>query len=145
MLPNCQLSCHSCKTDSEEQPKQKSQCGTGKESKCCNKEDSESCEYWASIGECEKNPNFMLKECKLSCHACRRSFPKLRAQKCRDNGMTKEVRQKFLNMHNKYRSLVAKGKAKEKKGGNAPKAARMMKMVYDCDIEESAMRHAVGC
>ena len=28
----------------------------------------ESCEHWALIGECEKNPGYMLKECATSCH-----------------------------------------------------------------------------
>ncbi|KAL6742286.1 hypothetical protein Aduo_015450 [Ancylostoma duodenale] len=59
--------------------------------------------------------------------------------------MTREQRLKFLDMHNNFRSMVAKGQAKDAYGGNAPTAARMKKMVYDCDIEESAMRHAKGC
>ncbi|PIO63981.1 SCP-like protein [Teladorsagia circumcincta] len=59
--------------------------------------------------------------------------------------MTDVVREIFLNKHNHYRSLVAKGLAKDKFGGNAPKAARMRKMVYDCDVEASALRHAEKC
>ncbi|EPB75398.1 SCP-like protein [Ancylostoma ceylanicum] len=59
--------------------------------------------------------------------------------------MTNEQRQKFLDMHNSYRSMVAKGQAKDGYGGNAPRAARMKKMMYDCAIEESAMRHAKRC
>jgi glutathione peroxidase len=32
------------------------------------KEDAnENCNYWASIGECSKNPGYMLKNCALSC------------------------------------------------------------------------------
>jgi hypothetical protein len=27
----------------------------------------ESCEYWASVGECDINPNYMLENCALSC------------------------------------------------------------------------------
>mmetsp|Transcript_27164 Transcript_27164/g.37430 ORF Transcript_27164/g.37430 Transcript_27164/m.37430 type:complete len:229 (-) Transcript_27164:214-900(-) len=27
----------------------------------------ESCNYWASLGECKKNPNYMLENCKKSC------------------------------------------------------------------------------
>ncbi|XP_065060849.1 zinc metalloproteinase nas-15-like isoform X2 [Rhopilema esculentum] len=28
------------------------------------------CSYWASIGECQKNPNYMLTNCKKSCQRC---------------------------------------------------------------------------
>ena len=28
------------------------------------------CPYWAGIGECEANPNYMLVHCKLSCGVC---------------------------------------------------------------------------
>ena len=28
------------------------------------------CEYWASIGECKKNPDYMLKTCGKSCNSC---------------------------------------------------------------------------
>ncbi|EYC30647.1 hypothetical protein Y032_0004g1697 [Ancylostoma ceylanicum] len=59
--------------------------------------------------------------------------------------MSDTARQKFLDMHNEYRSLVAKGQAKDKLGGNAPKAARMKKMVYDCGIEATAMKPAKRC
>ncbi|KAE9413020.1 hypothetical protein Angca_006254, partial [Angiostrongylus cantonensis] len=63
------------------------------------------------------------------------------------NGMTDEARNAMLNEHNRLRSLVAKGLAENPKGDNgyAPKAARMLKMVYDCKIEESASRHAQKC
>nr|CDJ98169.1 SCP extracellular domain containing protein [Haemonchus contortus] len=54
------------------------------------------------------------------------------ASMCPDtNGMSDEVRQTFVNKHNAYRTLVAKGEAKNAKeiGGYAPKAARMLKVV----------------
>ncbi|KAK6024142.1 SCP-like protein [Ostertagia ostertagi] len=55
---------------------------------------------------------------------------------CKANtGMTDDLREIFLKKHNYYRSFVAKGLAKDKFGGYAPKAARMLKMVYDCEIE----------
>ncbi|VDM76344.1 unnamed protein product [Strongylus vulgaris] len=44
-----------------------------------------------------------------------------------------------------FRSLVAKGQAADKLGGNAPKAANMYKMKYDCEIEKIAARHAAKC
>jgi hypothetical protein len=33
-------------------------------------DDEEECKYWSRIGECDSNPNYMLKHCKLSCKAC---------------------------------------------------------------------------
>jgi len=33
-------------------------------------DDHEQCKLWAESGECDKNPAFMNKECKLSCFAC---------------------------------------------------------------------------
>ncbi|KHJ82217.1 SCP-like protein, partial [Oesophagostomum dentatum] len=59
--------------------------------------------------------------------------------------MTNEVRQAFLNKHNELRSRVARGQERDGAGGNAPMAAKMLKMVYDCDVENSAMRHAQKC
>ncbi|KAK5966511.1 hypothetical protein GCK32_014847 [Trichostrongylus colubriformis] len=55
----------------------------------------------------------------------------------RSNGMTEELRKVVVDEHNKYRSLVAKGLAPNPvAGGNAPKAARMFKMSYDCSVED---------
>ncbi|KAK6725921.1 hypothetical protein RB195_004317 [Necator americanus] len=59
--------------------------------------------------------------------------------------MTKEARQKFLEMHNSLRSSVALGEAKDGAGGNAPKAAKMKKMKYDCKVEKTAMKNAKQC
>ena len=28
------------------------------------------CQNWANVGECDKNPNYMLEKCKWSCNAC---------------------------------------------------------------------------
>uniref|UniRef100_A0A0N4WTQ2 SCP domain-containing protein n=1 Tax=Haemonchus placei TaxID=6290 RepID=A0A0N4WTQ2_HAEPC len=68
------------------------------------------------------------------------------ASMCPDNnGMSDEVRQAFLDKHNAYRTLVAKGEAQNGIGGNAPKAARMLKMKYDCAIEENTMNFAKKC
>ncbi|PIO68349.1 SCP-like protein [Teladorsagia circumcincta] len=65
---------------------------------------------------------------------------------CSDaEGMNDELRQVFLDEHNKYRSLVAKGLAKNKLGGYAPKAARMLKMTYDCDVEANTMQYVKKC
>ncbi|VDM63283.1 unnamed protein product [Angiostrongylus costaricensis] len=72
----------------------------------------------------------------------------MRSGSCnRNNGMTDEARNTFLNEHNKLRSLVAKGMAENPLGSNgyAPKAARMLKMVYDCTVEQTALNHARQC
>ncbi|PIO68350.1 SCP-like protein [Teladorsagia circumcincta] len=59
--------------------------------------------------------------------------------------MTDEARQMFLDKHNQYRSLVAKGQANNGQGGFAPKASRMSKMNYDCAAEASVMSWLTQC
>uniref|UniRef100_A0A7I4Z3F9 SCP-like protein n=1 Tax=Haemonchus contortus TaxID=6289 RepID=A0A7I4Z3F9_HAECO len=59
--------------------------------------------------------------------------------------MTDAARQKFLDTHNYLRSRVAQGLEPDALGGNAPKASKMLKMVYDCDIEASAIKHSQKC
>ncbi|KAK5979324.1 C-type single domain activation associated secreted protein ASP3 [Trichostrongylus colubriformis] len=61
-------------------------------------------------------------------------------------GMSDDVRWAFVNKHNEYRSLVAKGNAPNPRyGGFAPKAARMFKVSYDCDIEKNMMAWIEKC
>uniref|UniRef100_A0A7I4Y490 SCP-like protein n=1 Tax=Haemonchus contortus TaxID=6289 RepID=A0A7I4Y490_HAECO len=62
-----------------------------------------------------------------------------------DNGMTDEIRQIFVDKHNGYRSIIAKGQAKNKLGGFAPKAARMLKVGYDCEVEANTAAYAKEC
>ncbi|VDL81940.1 unnamed protein product [Nippostrongylus brasiliensis] len=64
-----------------------------------------------------------------------------------NNKMTDEVRQVFLDTHNEWRSLVARGKAEDPAatGGFAPKASQMVKLWYDCKLEESAKQVAEKC
>ena len=31
---------------------------------------NETCDYWASLGECDANPKYMLHNCRKSCHVC---------------------------------------------------------------------------
>ncbi|VDP15134.1 unnamed protein product [Heligmosomoides polygyrus] len=65
---------------------------------------------------------------------------------CSSNeGMTDSVRQKFLELHNGFRSSLARGLEPDALGGFAPKAKKMLKMVYDCSVEASALRHANKC
>ena len=33
-------------------------------------DDEADCSKWAEVGECQKNPTFMLKSCKKSCDQC---------------------------------------------------------------------------
>ncbi|XGW04519.1 hypothetical protein V3C99_015586 [Haemonchus contortus] len=62
-----------------------------------------------------------------------------------DNGMTDEVRAVFVYQHNHYRSLAARGQLKNKLGGYVPKAARMKKVGYDCEVEKNMMEYAKKC
>ncbi|CAJ0592111.1 unnamed protein product [Cylicocyclus nassatus] len=65
---------------------------------------------------------------------------------CPNNyGMTDAVRQRFLSLHNSYRSSLARGLEPDALGGYAPKASKMLKMVYDCSVEASAIRNANKC
>ncbi|EYC11667.1 hypothetical protein Y032_0050g2036 [Ancylostoma ceylanicum] len=65
------------------------------------------------------------------------------------NGMTDKMRQRILDMHNDFRSLVASGKAKDKLVDNgegfAPQAANMRKLEYSCKLEEMAAKYAKKC
>ena len=52
----------------------------------------EECPYWSALGECEKNPNFMLENCAKSCQACAQKTTT--TQPLSDN---EEQRQGFLD------------------------------------------------
>ncbi|KIH58583.1 SCP-like protein, partial [Ancylostoma duodenale] len=62
----------------------------------------------------------------------------------RNNEMTDKMRNRILDLHNLYRSLVAKGEAEDKKG-RTPKAAAMRKLKYSCELENTAVTHARNC
>ncbi|EYC34008.1 hypothetical protein Y032_0001g198 [Ancylostoma ceylanicum] len=62
-----------------------------------------------------------------------------------NSGMPDAARKMFLDMHNKFRSSVARGLEVDGLGGKAPKAAKMLKMVYDCTVEASAIRYSKKC
>ncbi|WKY07840.1 hypothetical protein Q1695_007375 [Nippostrongylus brasiliensis] len=64
-----------------------------------------------------------------------------------EHGMIDEIREAFVSSHNYYRSLVARGEAQDPlvSNGYAPKAARVLKMIYDRDIENVAMKHSLKC
>ncbi|KHJ75607.1 SCP-like protein [Oesophagostomum dentatum] len=64
-----------------------------------------------------------------------------------NKGGNDTVRMTFLNDHNKKRSSLARGLEPDPLSptGFAPKAIRMQKMIYDCEVEASAMKHAQKC
>ena len=39
-------------------------------SECVNAESDTRCNYWAGIGECQRNPEYMLRYCQWSCRDC---------------------------------------------------------------------------
>ncbi|EYB92936.1 hypothetical protein Y032_0188g1147 [Ancylostoma ceylanicum] len=65
----------------------------------------------------------------------------------KNSHMNDEAREKFLERHNALRSSLAKGEQEDPLGVNgfAPKAARMRKMVWDCEIEYNSQKHASSC
>ena len=63
MLKKCKKSCQVCGSAST------TITTTTAETPNC-KDDNTNCQYWASVGECNANPNYMLVKCKKSCEAC---------------------------------------------------------------------------
>ncbi|VDK46625.1 unnamed protein product [Cylicostephanus goldi] len=59
--------------------------------------------------------------------------------------MTDSARMAFVNLQNTFRSSLARGLERDGLGGKAPKASKMLRMVYDCSIEASAMKSARKC
>ncbi|RCN47296.1 SCP-like protein [Ancylostoma caninum] len=62
-------------------------------------------------------------------------------------GMTQELRDKVVNMHNYYRSMLARGLVRNGKVGNpnCPQATNMYKMRYDMAMESEAQMYADSC
>ena len=54
-------------------------------------------------------------------------------------------RQLALNLHNRYRSLVASGGAQSRLAGALPPATRMRKLVYSEELEAIAAQTAKRC
>nr|CAD2163594.1 unnamed protein product [Meloidogyne enterolobii] len=59
--------------------------------------------------------------------------------------LTERNRKIILHCHNHYRSLLAKGKAKNKEGDYMPSAANMYLMKYSKSLESSAKEWAKQC
>ena len=78
---------------------------------------------------------------------------------CSTTGLTDSDRQVITNLHNNFRSSLAKGQEPTASGGNAPTAKNMYKLVrfscfrnnfpssqqYDCDLESMAQSWANNC
>nr|ALA23441.1 cap-27 [Haemonchus contortus] len=66
--------------------------------------------------------------------------------RCGDREIDDTTRDAYLNQHNEYRSILARGGGfNGNLLGYAPEAQNMQKMVYDCTAEKSALRHAKTC
>lgn len=76
----CKLSCGTCEYSGKKdsirkdgrQERRKTLAGTNTEQKDLCKNNHESCSGWASMGECENNPVYMLSNCKESCGLCKK-------------------------------------------------------------------------
>ncbi|VDD92867.1 unnamed protein product [Enterobius vermicularis] len=66
------------------------------------------------------------------------------AQNC--NGkLSAAVRKTIVDLHNKYRSEVARGIATMKGGKKTPQASNMNKLVYDCQLERETQAWVDKC
>ncbi|XP_057655792.1 venom allergen 5.02-like [Diorhabda carinulata] len=61
---------------------------------------------------------------------------------CTEDGLTKEEKHTILHLHNYYRNEIATGREKR---GNQPKAADMMELTYDDDLEYLAQCSTNRC
>ncbi|EYC26221.1 hypothetical protein Y032_0010g1026 [Ancylostoma ceylanicum] len=61
--------------------------------------------------------------------------------------MTDTIRNKIIDMHNRYRSMLAQGQVRNGKEGspNCPKATNMYRMRYDMAMEKEAQLYADSC
>ncbi|EYC19248.1 hypothetical protein Y032_0025g1267 [Ancylostoma ceylanicum] len=109
---------------------------------------------WENGSACQKNQDCTLykdskcegglciapKDAKLAVGGTNKICPK-------NENLNDKARQNLVDTHNRLRSTLGKGLAKDPLGTNgiAPKAARMLKMIYDCEIEYNAQKHADTC
>ncbi|EYC39581.1 hypothetical protein Y032_0650g1130 [Ancylostoma ceylanicum] len=63
------------------------------------------------------------------------------------DGLSQELRDKIEDMHNYYRSILAKGQIRNGKEGkpNCPTATNMYRMRYDMTLELEAQKYADSC
>jgi len=60
-------------------------------------------------------------------------------------GVTQQEIMQILDVHNRYRSLIARGEEKRGKPGPQPPAANMKQMIWDEELSQIAQRHADQC
>ncbi|RCN52447.1 SCP-like protein [Ancylostoma caninum] len=61
------------------------------------------------------------------------------------NKMTDVLRNEYIMQHNRFRSLLANGNVMQKDGRFLPMASNMRNMMYDCELEEEAIKYASQC
>jgi hypothetical protein len=66
MMQNCKYSCNYCRMTTTTTTTM----ATPPIANC--EDESQYCSYWASMGECSRNPSYMMAYCKRSCNACDR-------------------------------------------------------------------------
>ncbi|VBB34461.1 unnamed protein product, partial [Acanthocheilonema viteae] len=59
--------------------------------------------------------------------------------------LTDEQRSDFLNLHNEYRSLLIRGKYKNKDGKYMPHGMNMFELTWNDDLEKDAQKRANRC
>ncbi|EYC07209.1 hypothetical protein Y032_0071g526 [Ancylostoma ceylanicum] len=65
---------------------------------------------------------------------------------CNDGNLSDELTEAATNMHNYYRRVIATGWAKDPKSAYAPRASKMNKLEYLCDLYgKSAAEKVDGC
>eukprot|EP00038_Savillea_parva_P017543 m.20713 g.20713 ORF g.20713 m.20713 type:complete len:394 (+) comp3821_c0_seq1:35-1216(+) len=70
------------------------------------------CSWWAEIGECQRNPGFLIYECPSSCNICRHSMP--RAIKCQRDPAEKPILESPGGLTRLMESIVANQQLKAK-------------------------------
>jgi len=114
----------------------------------------ENCEWWADTGLCEKNPGYLLYNCKKSCkeHYCKKfgeehtmcKYPEPDAEGlCGDvleQGISQADKDLIVREHNKLRQKVASGREPP-----LPKAKKMPNLVWDEGLAIVAQRWTDTC
>jgi len=114
----------------------------------------ENCEWWADTGLCEKNPGYLLWNCKKSCkeHYCKAfgeehtmcKYPEPNAEglcgKYLQQGISQADKDLIVREHNRLRQKVASGREPP-----LPKAKKMPNLVWDEGLAIVAQRWTDTC
>jgi len=68
MKTNCKKSCNACSGSGS--PRRRRRAATGGQGSGNCQDANNQCSYWATAGECARNPQYMRVNCKRSCNAC---------------------------------------------------------------------------